>query len=228
MSPILLGADLVAIALLVFATYLPRHGRRDLMIAFLVVNVGVLAVSSALSSSLVGAGLGLGLFGVLSIIRLRSEELSHRDIAYYFAALALGLIAGLGVDIGLSVALMALVVAVLMIGDHPRLAGRTRTSQLVLDRVHPDEAELRTRVADLVPGRIVEVSVDKLDLVNDMTWVTVRSIQSVPRRNDKRSPGAGAATSGSTGGTGVSSSKAPVAVVGPAPASQPGRTTVEP
>lgn len=45
-----------------------------------------------MATSSVNARLGLGLFGVLSIIRLRSEELAQHEIAYYFAALALGLI----------------------------------------------------------------------------------------------------------------------------------------
>ncbi len=58
MNPILIGADLVAIALLVFVLFVPRHGRRDLIVAYLGVNVGVLAVSAALSS--VGAGVGVG------------------------------------------------------------------------------------------------------------------------------------------------------------------------
>ena len=37
-----------------------------------------------------GLGLGLGLFGVLSIIRLRSSEPSQEEVAYYFVALAMG------------------------------------------------------------------------------------------------------------------------------------------
>ena len=69
------------------ATRTPR-----LVAAFLGVNVGVPAVAAALATSSVNARLGLGLFGVLSIIRLRSEELAQHEIAYYFAALALGLI----------------------------------------------------------------------------------------------------------------------------------------
>ena len=51
------------------------------MVAFLGVNVGVLAVCLVLGSATVGAGLGLGLFGVLSIIRLRSDEIAQHEIA---------------------------------------------------------------------------------------------------------------------------------------------------
>lgn len=52
------------------------------------------------------AGVGLGLFGVLSIIRLRSEELSQREVAYYFASLSLGLLGGLSSNIAVTLALM--------------------------------------------------------------------------------------------------------------------------
>ena len=38
---------------------------RDLVVAFLVVNVAVLAVMATLSATAVGVGVGLGLFGVL-------------------------------------------------------------------------------------------------------------------------------------------------------------------
>ena len=89
---LMFAIDLVAISLLTFGLYFPRHRRRDLVVAYLGVNVGVLAVSAALSTTTVGAGLGLGLFGVLSIIRLRSTELAQTEVAFYFAALALGLL----------------------------------------------------------------------------------------------------------------------------------------
>ena len=61
--------DIVALAILVGALYIPRHGRRDLVAAYIGVNVGVLAVTLLLSNAQgLGAGLSLGLFGVLSII----------------------------------------------------------------------------------------------------------------------------------------------------------------
>lgn len=85
--------DVLAISLLVFAIYFPRHRRTDLVVAFLGVNIGVLGVAVTLATQEVGMGLGMGLFGVLSIIRLRSSEISQTEVAYYFAALAIGLVA---------------------------------------------------------------------------------------------------------------------------------------
>ena len=63
---IFLFTDLIAVTILVCALYLRRHHRRDLAVALLGVNVGVVAVAAALANSTVGAGLGMGLFGVLS------------------------------------------------------------------------------------------------------------------------------------------------------------------
>ena len=178
MSTLILPAvDLVAIVLLTFAVYLPRHRRTELVPAFLGVNVGVLAVSLALTSSAATIGLGLGLFGVLSIIRLRSSELSQREIAYYFAALALGLLGGIGVtSLGLGIGLMALIVLALAIGDHPRISGQQATVQrqlVVLDRAVADQEALLARLSDLLGGQVVDASIVRLDLVNDSTQVEV-------------------------------------------------------
>ncbi|HSN43470.1 MAG TPA: DUF4956 domain-containing protein, partial [Propionibacteriaceae bacterium] len=93
----LYAANIVAILFMTLGLYFPRHHRRDLVVAFLGVNVGVMAVSAALLHSGAAIGLGLGLFGVLSIIRLRSDELAQHEVAYYFTSLALGLLAGLQV-----------------------------------------------------------------------------------------------------------------------------------
>lgn len=171
----LFAADLIAVAVLTFALYFPRHRRRDLVAAFLGVNVGVLAVAGALANSTVGAGLGLGLFGVLSIIRLRSSEITQHEIAYYFSALALGLIGGLGSSLGwFAPALMALLLVALYIGDHPRLLRSYRQQVVVLDRAYPDHDELVARLEELLGGRVRDLTVQRLDLVDDVTWVDVR------------------------------------------------------
>src|SRR4051812_5876512 len=176
MSSLLLYAtDLVAIVLLTFGLYFPRHRRRDLVIAYLGINVGVLAVSAALAGSAVGAGVGLGLFGVLAIIRLRSTELDQHEVAYYFSALALGLLGGLGTgDPLLSGGLMALIVAVLVAAGHPRLLRRHRRQVMVLDTAFIDERALVAHLEGLLGARVHEATVQRVDLVNDTTWVDVR------------------------------------------------------
>lgn len=171
----LYAANLVAILILVLGVYFPRHRRRDLVVAYFGVNLGIMAVSSVLLSTAVGAGLGLGLFGVLSIIRLRSDELAQHEVAYYFSALALGLLSGLGSDIVVSAALMVFIVAVMFIADHPRLLRGYRRELIVLDRAITDEAALTEYLEAKLGRRVVGVGVQRIDMVNDSTWVDVRS-----------------------------------------------------
>ena len=175
MSLTLIGADLVAVTILIFGLFLPRHGRRDLIMAYLVVNIGVMAVASALITSTVSAGLGLGLFGVLSIIRLRSQELAQHEVAYYFAALALGLLGGLGsTSLGIVLGLMAMIVLAVAVGDALGGSARTCRQTLVLDRAYGDRAALRAHVERVLGGSVHEITVVKTDLVNDTTVVDVR------------------------------------------------------
>lgn len=171
----LLAADAVAIGIMVFALYFPRHRRRDLVVAYLGVNVGVFAVASVLSSSTIGAGLGLGLFGVLSIIRLRSTEIGQSEVAYYFSALAIGLLGGLGVTpLWLPMVLMALVVVVMAIGDSPKLFPGYRSQVMLLDHAFIEEEDLRAHLEARLGYRVVGTSVQRVDLVNDTTLVEVR------------------------------------------------------
>lgn len=174
-SLLLIAIDLLGAAILSFALYYRRHHRRDLVVAFLGVNVGVLAVANVLGTAEVALGLGLGLFGVLSIIRLRSSEISQREVAYYFAALAMGLVAGLpATDIAPVAALITLLLTVLWIADHPKLLARSRHQIIRIDRAEPDEDVLRVLVGERLGGSVTSLTVQELDLVNDTTLVDVR------------------------------------------------------
>jgi hypothetical protein len=168
------ACDFVAIAALC-AIYFTRHHRRDMLLAYAALHVGVLAVATALDRGSAGAGLGLGLFGVLSIIRLRSFELTHEEVAYYFASLAMGLLGGVTIDPSWAgVALMAAIVATVFVVDHPRLLPRYRHQVLTLDAAYTDEAQLRARLTTLFGAEVKQLQVRKLDLVHDLTVVDVR------------------------------------------------------
>lgn len=170
-----IAANFVAIAVLIFGIYFPRHRHRDIVVAYLGINTGVLAISTVLSSVNASVGLGIGLFGVLSIIRLRSDELDQREVAYYFASLALGLLGGIKVDsYGVTLALMAMLLGALWLGDHPRLLGRYKTQVITLDRAFVDEQQLVAHLTDLFGARIRRVAVRSIDLVNDTTRVELR------------------------------------------------------
>jgi hypothetical protein len=184
-----LAIDLVAIALLAYVIYFRRYHRRDLLLAYVALNVGVLAVTTLLAGAQAGIGLGLGLFGILSIIRLRSDQITQEEVAYYFIALALGLVNGLRLAPGwLAPALSGVLVTVMYTVDHPRLGARTHRQLVTLDTAYLDRDELRRALEQLLAAEIRHTVVLEVDLVRDVTLVDVRFRNFHPARARRPSP----------------------------------------
>lgn len=170
-----LAANLVCIITLVYAVYFPRYHRRDLALAYICLNVGIMLVTILLTSSPAAVGLGLGLFGVLSIIRLRSDTLTQGEIGYYFAALVLGLLNGLHPDPAwLAPVLSVVLVATLYVADHPKISPSTRRQTITLDRAYANEAELKQALENLLGAKVMRIEVVALDMVRDLTIADVR------------------------------------------------------
>lgn len=168
-------ADLAAITLLAYGIYFRRHHRGDLLLAFVALNAGVFVVTAALTTVEAGMGLGLGLFGILSIIRLRSDQVAQQEIAYYFVALALGLLGGLHPgEPWMAPLFMAVLVAVVYLADHPKIFGGVRRQVLTLDDAYVDEQHLIATLEDLLNARVLKAISMKVDLVRDITTVDVR------------------------------------------------------
>jgi hypothetical protein len=169
------ATDIAAIAILAYLLYFRRYYRRDLLLAYVSLNIGVLAVTSVLLSAEVGLGLGFGLFGVLSIIRLRSDTVTQEEIAYYFVALALGLLGGVHTSqLWLGPALSAALLLVMYVVDHPQLGRRVRRQIVTMDRAYVDERLLRDALGRLFGAELRHFVVLDLDLVRDVTKVDVR------------------------------------------------------
>lgn len=168
-------ADALAIASLC-TLYLVRHRNRELMISYAVINAGIFTVSVALVSAGSNASaMGMGLFGVLSIIRLRSTALSQREVGYYFVALSVGMIAGINISPAyIAFGLMATLVALIAILDSRGAPVSTeKTQDVTADRAMSDEEELKAYLGARLGYTITAVKVTELDLVNDLTRATI-------------------------------------------------------
>ncbi|MEO3828881.1 DUF4956 domain-containing protein [Actinomadura sp. B10D3] len=184
-----LAVDLVAITILAHLIYFYRHYRRDLRLAYVAVNIGVFTVVTLLLVQRADLAIGFGLFGVLSIIRLRSSSLTQEEVGYYFVSLALGLVNGLAAQAPwVALPLDAVLLAVMYLADHPRLPPRTMHRVVTLDVVHPHEGALRADLENRLGGTLLRCSVIEVDYVRDITVVDVRFLPRAPRREPVRVP----------------------------------------
>ena len=171
----LLAIDLVAVVVLAFGLYFPRYQRRDMVVAILGINIGVMAVATALANAEVTAGVGLGLFGVLSIIRIRSEELTQPEVVFYFAAIAMGVLGGIPIDPAwYTPALMGALLGALYLGDHPALFRGFEQHRMVLDQAYTDRTALIERLEADLGASVKRVDVKRIDMVKGSTTVDVR------------------------------------------------------
>jgi hypothetical protein len=174
-----LAVDVVAIYLLAYAIYYRRHRRRDLMLAYVALNVGLFAVVSVLVGTRFELALGFGLFALLSIIRLRSDTVTQEEVAYYFVALVLGIVNGLRLPEWWTGPLLNVVLLVVMyVVDHRRLVQGAQRRIVTLDVVHADEASLVADLERRLDGRVQRHIVTEVDYVRDVTVVDVRFTQS--------------------------------------------------
>ena len=159
-SPSGLAIDLVAIAALVYGLFYPRHRRMDLVVVYALFNVGVFLALSVIVAGEVSMGVGFGLFAVLSIVRLRSEPFSNRELAYFFVALVIGLVCAL--DVG-HPAYAGLLAGVALLAawaiDHPRLSRPSRRLEVTLERVFADDEALREHLRERLRAPVLDVTV---------------------------------------------------------------------
>lgn len=169
--------DVVAIAVLAIGLFYRRHRRNDLVVLYVVFNIGLFAAVVVIGEGEVAAAVGFGLFAVLSIIRLRAEQLSFAEIAYFFAAIVLGLVTAIDLGGALeTVALAVLVLAAPALVDHPRALRVNRRLEVTLERVFTDTDELRRAVEQRLAVRVIALEILDLDYVREVTRVQVHVI----------------------------------------------------
>jgi Domain of unknown function (DUF4956) len=170
-----LAIDVGAAGALVYGVFLPRHRRMDLVVVYALFNVGVFLALVVIASGEISMGVGFGLFAVLSIIRLRSEPFSNRELAYFFVALVIALVCAIDLGSPVYAAVLAtLALAAAWAIDHPRLSRPTRRLEVMLELAISDPEALRRHLEERLNARVVDVSVLELDFVRETTRAEVR------------------------------------------------------
>jgi Domain of unknown function (DUF4956) len=180
-----LGVDAAAIFLLAYALYFRRHRRADLLLGYVALNIGLFVAMSLLSTVPLDISLGFGLFAILSIIRLRSTSVTQQEVAYYFVALVMGLVNGLGLeDRRLVVAINIVLLMTMLVVDGRPLRERMRRLDVTLDVVHADDAALVADLERRLGGEVMHHQVNEVDYVRETMIVDVR--YRVPNRYSRR------------------------------------------
>jgi len=173
-----LAINLVAVIILVFFLYFRRHRRRDLVLGLMAFNLSLFVVSASLaSSSAISIGVGFGLFAVLSIVRLRSDEASQAEIGFTMVSLVLGLINGLPtLGVEFKVLFSVVLVAGMYLVDHRLVLApdKHRRFFVSIDKVITDPVELRRELEAQLHVTVNRAIITSVNLRRQRMVVDVR------------------------------------------------------
>ena len=171
-----LGLDVLSMLLLVGWLYRRRLAAPEMTLVFTALNIGLFAAVTSIGSGHFPTGIGFGLFGLLSLVRLRSAAFTLKDVAYTFIALVLALVNGLpDRNLVLVVLLDALLLVSLWVVDETRRKTPvTRLMRVTLDTAVTDLESAAAEVRRRISVEPLSVVVEDVDLVRDTTRVAVR------------------------------------------------------
>jgi hypothetical protein len=171
-----LGLDALSMLLLVGWLYRRRLAAPEMTLVFTALNVGLFAAVTSIGAGHFPTGIGFGLFGLLSLVRLRSAAFTLKDVAYTFVALVLALVNGLP-DRNLLLAVLLdllLLAAIWLVDDTRSRTPPTRMMLVTLDTAVTDLGAVLDEVRRRVAVEPLSVVVEDVDLVRETTRVAVR------------------------------------------------------
>lgn len=169
-----LGLDLLVLLALLGLRHRGRPLVPEMTLVLAALNVGLFAAIAVIGVGDFPTGVGFGLFGLLSLVRLRSAAFSLADVAYTFAALVLALVNALpGRDVPMVVLLDLVILAGVWVTDDARRRPPTHRVRVLLDRAVADEGAARALLAERLTAVPIAVVIEDVDVVRDTTRVSV-------------------------------------------------------
>ena len=175
-TPVRFAIDVTAMLILVFGLYYRRYRDKELVTAASLFNVFAFGVLSILSSVQFSVAAGFGLFAILALFTLRSEQISKIEITYFFGAVAIAVICAIP---GTSPILVGIVLVMVLLGawifDHPRLLRSADGVKLTLDKIEPhilsDPARMRADLSQRLGVEVMTYQILMLDYINDLARI---------------------------------------------------------
>lgn len=167
-----------AIVLLNFFMFYRRYSDRELATTASMFNIFAFAVLTILSSVEFSIAAGFGLFAILALFSLRSEQIEKIEIAYFFGSIAIAVICSVqGTSLTLVVAITLFVLIGAWILDHPKMLKSANRAKLTLDKIEPhvlsDHELMRKQLEERLGVEVMNFQITELNYVNDLAMINV-------------------------------------------------------
>lgn len=168
----------LAMTVLVFGLYYRRYRDKELVTAAAMFNIFAFAVLTILSVVEFSIAAGFGLFAILALFSLRSEQISKTEISYFFGSISIAVICSVH---GTTASIVGAVVALILLGawivDHPAILRSSDGIRITLDKIdshvlsHP--SLMRAELSQRLGVDVMSYQITSLDYISDMARINV-------------------------------------------------------
>lgn len=170
--------NITAMTLLVFGLFYLRYRDKELVTAASLFNIFAFGVLSILGSVEFSLAAGFGLFAILALFTLRSEQISKIEITYFFGSISIAVICSIQ---GTTLPFVGVVVGLVILGayifDHPRILKSVDGIKVTLDKIDPDALSDPDKMRGALSARlgvtVMSYQIVALNYITDMAQINV-------------------------------------------------------
>ena len=169
--------------LIIDKLYYAKSHRRDFRFTFMLIPVAIFFIVFFMIFVLedmkgkTSMGVGIGLFGIFSIMRYRTDTMPVREMTYLFITIALAVVNAVSVEVSLFEVVLTNVVVTLCVWGCERQLKLGATKLIQYDRIELITPERRDElVADLekrLGVKVKGVSIGAIDFLKDMAMIKI-------------------------------------------------------
>ena len=163
--------------------YFRKSHRRDFYFTYMLISIAIFFLVFFMIFVLddlkgkTGIGIGIGLFGIFSIMRYRTETMPVRELTYLFVVITLAVVNALATNIPLCETLITNIVILFAVCLCEMMLKAKPTKLIQYDRIELIKPECRQQLIDDLQQRlgiqVIKVEVGSVDMLRDMAILKV-------------------------------------------------------
>ena len=181
--------------LIIDRLYYAKSHRRDFRFTFMLIPVAIFLIVFFMIFVLedmkgkTSMGVGIGLFGIFSIMRYRTDTMPVREMTYLFITIALAVVNAVSVDVPFAEVILTnvLVTAAVWVGEKQLKSNTTKLVQY--DRIELIVPERRQELIDDLQARlglnVTNVEIGAVDFLKDMAMLRITYDGQSPQEIDR-------------------------------------------
>lgn len=187
---ILFGINLLVCWIITHFFYYRKSHKREYYFTYMLFSTAIFFILYQLQNMSVEVGVALGLFGIFSMIRYRTEQLPIREMTYLFVLIAISIINGAGMASSYASFIATNIIFILLVWVLEAAGMSNRKAQKIIAYekialIKPDRREeLLADLRERTGLEIVKVQVGSIDFLKDTAFLKVTYLPNDSEPND--------------------------------------------